>query len=81
VSAYWHYRPDFYESLRYVSEHFDVVVVANQPGETLGLRTFGRENTGLDWGAFSHFLDFAWDDKADVLFPARRYGCSGSVLG
>jgi hypothetical protein len=29
---------------------------------------FGRENTGLEWGAFSHFLDCAWDDKADVLF-------------
>jgi hypothetical protein len=64
----WHYPRDFYESLRAVDGRHDVVVVANRPGDALGLRTIERENVGLDWGAFSHFLEHAWNGAADVLF-------------
>jgi hypothetical protein len=64
----WHYPRPFYERLRAVEARHDVVVVANRPGDALGLRTIERENVGLDWGAFSHFLDRAWDGVSDVLF-------------
>lgn len=64
----WYFRPDFYESLRDVADRFDVVVVANRSGNACGLRTIERENTGLDWGAFSCFLDHAWTASAGVLF-------------
>jgi hypothetical protein len=43
-------------------------VVANRRGDTLGHPTLERENIGLDWGAFSHFLIHAWNARANVLF-------------
>jgi hypothetical protein len=64
----WHYPRGFYESLRAVAGRFDIVVVANRPGESHGLRTIERENVGLDWGAFSFFLDHVWDAESSVLF-------------
>ncbi len=66
--AGWYFPPDFYDALRGVADRFDVVVVANRAGDTRGLPTVRRENTGLDWGAFAHFLDQAWTPGADVLF-------------
>lgn len=64
----WYFRPGFYTSLRDVPSSFEVVVVANRPGETLGLPTVERGNTGLDWGAFARFLDRSWNGRSDVLF-------------
>jgi hypothetical protein len=64
----WYYTPELYQSLLSVCRRFDLVVVAHRPGETLGLPSIVRENTGLDWGAFSHFLRQAWEGEADVLF-------------
>jgi hypothetical protein len=64
----WHYRRPFYESLCTVSSRFDITVVANRRGDALGLPTLERENVGLDWGAFSHFVDHAWDGEERVLF-------------
>jgi hypothetical protein len=64
----WYYPPAFYEQLRSAADRFDVVVIANRPGDTMGLRTIARENTGLDWGAFSYFVDHVWSGSADVLF-------------
>lgn len=66
--AGWYFPPDFYDALQRVADRFDVVVVANRSGDTRGLRTIRRENTGLDWGAFSYFLDHAWQPGASVLF-------------
>ena len=57
----WHFRREFTESLRTVADRFDIVVVANRAGDSRGLRTVERENTGLDWGAFSYFLDHEWN--------------------
>ncbi|MGZ4462661.1 MAG: hypothetical protein ACXVZP_07465 [Gaiellaceae bacterium] len=64
----WHYRHAFYESLRSVCDRFEITIVAHRPGDTLGLPTITRENRGLDWGAFSCFLDHAWDGEQDLLF-------------
>src|SRR6185312_6147175 len=64
----WHFRREFTESLRTVADRFDIVVVANRAGDSRGLRTVERENTGLDWGAFSYFLDHEWNPGASVLF-------------
>jgi hypothetical protein len=64
----WYYPRPFYERLRAVEGRHDVVVVANRPGDADPLRTIVRENVGLDWGAFSHFLEHAWDGVSDVLF-------------
>jgi hypothetical protein len=64
----WYYTPALYQSLLSVRRRFDVVVVAHRPGESLGLPSILRENTGLDWGAFSYFLDQVWDGATDVLF-------------
>jgi hypothetical protein len=64
----WYYPRPFYEGLRAVDGRHDIVVVANRPGDALGLRTIARENVGLDWGSYSSFLEHAWDGAADVLF-------------
>jgi hypothetical protein len=64
----WYYPCSFYESLRSVSSRFDITVVANRRGDALGLPTLERENVGLDWGAFSHFLEHAWRGNRSVLF-------------
>lgn len=64
----WYYPRPFYERLCAVDGRHDVTVVANRPGDALGLRTIERENLGLDWGAYSFFLEHAWDGAADVLF-------------
>jgi len=64
----WHYRREFYENLRAAAGRLDIVVVANRPGDSHGLTTIARENVGLDWGAFSFFLDRAWDARSNVLF-------------
>ena len=64
----WYYPRDFYECLRAAAERFDVLVIANRPGDSQGLNTIERENVGLDWGAFSFFVDHNWDGKSNVLF-------------
>ena len=64
----WYYPRGFYESLRAVSARFDIVVVANRRGDSRGLTTIERENVGLDWGAYSFFLDHVWDARSNVLF-------------
>jgi hypothetical protein len=64
----WYYPQEFYRSLLHVSDCFDIVVVGNRKGDTLGLPFVVRKNTGLDWGAFSYFLDNLWDNDSSVLF-------------
>jgi hypothetical protein len=64
----WYFRPGFYRTLAAVNERFPVTVVGNRPGPTRGLPIVVRDNTGLEWGAFSHYLTAVWDGKSDVLF-------------
>ncbi len=64
----WYFHKEFYTVLASVSTIFDIVIVANRPGDTLGLLFILRENTGLEWGAYSYFLDNCWDGVSSVLF-------------
>lgn len=64
----WYYYPSYYSTLLRIKNDYDIRVVMNQPGDVLGLPYVRRENTGLEWGAYSYYLDKLWDGKSDVLF-------------
>lgn len=64
----WYYYKDFYTVLASLRTTFDIVIIANRPGDTLGLTCVVRENIGLEWGAYSYFLDNCWDGISNVLF-------------
>jgi hypothetical protein len=64
----WYYYPEFYKSLLAIKDKFNVVVIGNKNGDVLGLPFFLRDNAGLDWGAYSFFLDHHWDGKSNTLF-------------
>ena len=66
----WYYYPSFYETLvklRGIGGPA-AVVIRHQPGDTQGLLCIDRENVGLEWGAYSYYLDKVWDGHSDVLF-------------
>ena len=65
----WYYFPKFFDKLRLaVKQGYDAVVVRHQIGDTKGIRFVDRENTGLEWGAYSYFLENLWDGSSNVLF-------------
>ena len=64
----WYYYPEFYKYLLAIKDKFNVVVIGNKNGDVLGLPFFLRDNAGLDWGAYSFFLDHHWDGKSNTLF-------------
>jgi hypothetical protein len=51
----WHYYPDFYKTLSVISERYEIFIIAHKEGDTSGLPCVPRENTGLEWGAYSFF--------------------------
>ena len=64
----WHYYPKFYDTLSVIGINFDIVIVAHRAGCTSGMPFITRENSGLEWGAYSYFLDHHWDKLSSVLF-------------
>lgn len=65
----WYYFPKFFDKLNLaVKQGYDVVVIRHRFGDTKGVRFIDRENTGLEWGAYSFFLDTLWDGESNVLF-------------
>lgn len=71
--AGWYFKKydDFYLALMRISDRYPVFVVANRWSdylETMGFPYCQRENTGLEWGAYHHYLMNIWDGKSNVLF-------------
>jgi len=71
--AGWYFKQfdDFYLALMRISYRYPVYVVANREDDYLkimGLPYCSRENTGLEWGAYNHYLMNIWDDESNVLF-------------
>jgi hypothetical protein len=64
----WYFRPGLYRTLAAVHVRFRVTVVGHRPGPTCDLPLVLRENVGLEWGAFSHYLENLWDGESRVLF-------------
>jgi hypothetical protein len=64
----WYFYKDFYATLNSIRTSFDIVIIANKPGDTSGLPYILRENIGLEWGAYAYFLDNCWDGNSSVLF-------------
>lgn len=65
----WYYFPKFFDKLTLaVKQGYDVVVIRHRFGDTKGVRFVDRENTGLEWGAYSYFLKHLWDGETNVLF-------------
>ncbi|MFA5925768.1 MAG: hypothetical protein WC831_02445 [Parcubacteria group bacterium] len=64
----WYYYPEFYKALLRVKDKFSIIVIGNKEGEVFNLPFVLRNNIGLDWGAYSFFLDNKWDGKSNVLF-------------
>lgn len=64
----WHYYPRFYETLSTIRINYDIVIIAHRAGYTSELPYITRENAGLEWGAYSYFLDYHWDKLSNVLF-------------
>lgn len=69
VCGWWYYA-NYYETLVKLRDSGGpaAVVIRHKPGDTKGLLCIDRENTGLEWGAYSYYLDKVWDGKNDVLF-------------
>lgn len=62
---------DFYASLYRVRGACRIFVVSNRPSEYLDqmdLPYAVRENVGLEWGAYNHYLMNVWDGRDGVLF-------------
>ena len=64
----WYFYEEFYSTLAALRDAFDIVIIANRSGDTLGLPYVVRENIGLEWGAYWYFLDAHWDGISSVLF-------------
>jgi predicted SAM-dependent methyltransferase len=61
----------WYASLHRVKEQFPVFVVCNRDSDftkVFDLPFTIRENNGLEFGAYNHFLMHHWPDKGGVLF-------------
>ena len=75
-----------YEQLRAVSKTYPVFVVSNRDSpflQTMGLPYVVRENTGLEWGAYNHYLMHVWNGESDVLFmhdDVELYGTEDTPL-
>lgn len=55
----WYYNLAFYKQLHeyeLARQACRVYIVANRPGDTLGMPTLTRANVGLEWGAYNHYL-------------------------
>jgi hypothetical protein len=63
----WYYYEDFYRKLEQVHERYPVIIIAHRKNEISYLPTVERENIGLEWGAYNHYLMNVWDG-GDVLF-------------
>ncbi len=62
---------DFYMSLHRLNGKYPVFVVSNRESDYLNnidLPFAIRENTGLEWGAYNHFLMNVWKGENGVLF-------------
>jgi SAM-dependent methyltransferase len=62
---------DTYMVLHRVNKRHPVHVVSNRQSDylkTIDLPYTVRENTGLEWGAYNHYLMHIWDGTSNVLF-------------
>ena len=60
-----------YMVLHRVKDKYPVHVVSNRESpylQTIDLPYTVRENTGLEWGAYNHYLMHIWDGESNVLF-------------
>jgi hypothetical protein len=60
-----------YMVLHRVNKKYPVHVVSNRQSEflaTMDLPYTVRENTGLEWGAYNHYMMHIWDGASNVLF-------------
>jgi len=65
----WWYFPEYYDALlEAVKRGYHTVVVKHRDGETNGLPFVNKDNIGLEWGAYSYYIDEIWDGESDVLF-------------
>jgi len=65
----WYFFEKFYYQLS--QSNFDVHIVAhryNKILDKLNLSYTVIKNEGLEYGAYSHYVDNIWDGKADVFF-------------
>jgi hypothetical protein len=62
----WYYLPAYFEKLAHLP---NVHIIAHRP-HSLQEQFPGcnRENVGLEWGAYDHFLSHFWNGTAAVLF-------------
>lgn len=62
---------EFYRNLQTLNKIYPVHIVSHKDSDylkTLDLPYTVRENTGLEWGAYNHYLMNIWDGQSDVLF-------------
>ena len=68
----WYFRPEVYSAMSTVTKRHPVTVIANQMTPEAfhvagSLRVISRENVGLEFGAYQHYLKNVWQG-GDVLF-------------
>ena len=66
----WYFADDWYGSLLRLHKKFLVHIVANRDDKFLKLCELPyslRENVGLEFGAYNHYLDNIWDGDSVVF--------------
>jgi hypothetical protein len=77
----WYYFPEFMHDLEILHGRYPVTVVAHrQPPCPMELPIVFRKNIGLEWGAFSYYVEQVWDKSADVLFMQDDMRISGPAV-
>lgn len=67
----WYYWSEFYNFLKRISKKYDVFVIAHRHNEILDrlkLKYKVVKNVGLEFGAYSWFMENVWDGKSSVIF-------------
>jgi len=63
----WYYHPDLIRVLREVDGAVaDVCIIAHRTVKLSGLRIISRDNVGLEWGAYNHYLTRVWQGGPTV---------------
>jgi len=65
----WYFDREFIRLLHLVNIHYPVFIVCHRPPEYyFDLPFVVTDNVGLEFGAYSWYLDYAWDGHSNVFF-------------
>jgi hypothetical protein len=65
----WYFYPELLKLVAGLpADEYNSMVVSHSHGNTHGVDSVMRDNQGLEFGAYSYFVDNVWDHISNVLF-------------